>query len=106
LSLLKVHTDKVRKETSNQYFKFNTDDGIYTFDRRAFLTSQPRNKLHEICRIHNIRRYSKWPVRSLVVTIMKLPDIDSIIASLIAGKRDSLVDDEDKKAIAASRYKH
>jgi len=106
ISLLKTNMDKVRKETSNQYFKFNTDDGFFTFDRRAFLTSQPRSKLHEICRTHNIRGYSKWPARSLVVMILKLPNIDIIIASLIAGKRDSLVDDEDKKAIAASRFKH
>jgi len=84
-----------------------TTDVFYdTFDHRAFLTVQPRSKLHKICRIHSIHGYSKWPVCSLVVTIMKLPDIDSIIASLIAGKRDSLVDDEDKKAIAAFRYKH
>jgi len=106
LSLLKANTDKVRKETNNQFFKFSTDDSIYTFDHRAFLTVQPRSKLHKICRIHSIRGYSEWTVRGIVVKILSFRDIDAIIASLIAGKRDSLVDDEDKKAIAASRYKH
>lgn len=36
MSLLKEQTLKARKESQNVYFKFDEEDGVATFDRRAF----------------------------------------------------------------------
>ena len=85
-------------------FKLDVEDGLCSFDRRAFLNALPRSALHKICHENGIRGYSKWPKRSIVAKVLTLPNINGIIANLIKEHRNRLVDEEDVKARAARLY--
>ena len=104
--LLKKKTEEARKATQNKYFKFNTEDAVYSFDKRAFLSSQPRPKLHAICRNSGLRGYSGWTKHSIVSYILKLPDAEDIVTKLLTEDRRLDVEEEDKKALQAARFKH
>ena len=104
VAMLKKQTDSIRKEICVPVFKLDVEDGLCSFDRRAFLNALPRSALHKICHENGIRGYSKWPKRSIVAKVLTLPNINGIIANLIKEHRDRLVDEEDIKARAARLY--
>ena len=104
VSMLKKQTANIRREISIPVFKFDVEDGLCSFDRRAFLNALSRSVLHKVCHDNGIRGYSKWPKRSIVAKILKLPNISNIISNLIVEHRDRVVDEEDVKARAAAKY--
>ena len=105
VTLLKAETEKARKATSNQYFKFGTEDGAKTFNKREYLLDQPTSKLYAIAKECKIKRYRQLARWSLVSEILKQPDIQNIIYKLLASDRHYKIDEEDLLAIKMGRYK-
>lgn len=105
ITILKAETEKIRTATSNQYFKFDEEDGVKTFNKREYLLDQPKSKLYAICKVHSIKKYKKFALYSLVSAILKLPDIDNIVYDLIVSDRYYKIADEDLKAIKSNVFK-
>lgn len=105
ISILKSETKKIRTATSNQYFKFDEEDGVKTFNKREYLLDQPKSKLYAICKAHDLKKYRKLALYSLVSAILKLPDIDNIIYGLIVSDRHYKIAQEDLDAIKSEVYK-
>lgn len=105
ISILKSETEKIRTATSNQYFKFDEKDGVKTFNKREYLLDQPKSKLYAICKAHDLKKYRKLALYSLVSTILKLPDINNIIYELIVSDRHYIIAQEDLDSIKSEVYK-
>lgn len=105
IAILKAETEKIRTVTSNQYFKFDEEDGVKTFNKREYLLDQPKSKLYAICKAHGMRKYKKLALYSLVSAILKLEDIDNIIYELIITDRHYKIADEDLEAIRSNAFK-
>ena len=104
VTLLKEETEKARKATANRYFKFGEEDGVKTFNKREYLSSQPKTKLYTIAKECKIKRYKQLALWSLISEIIKQPNIDEIIYKLLADDRHYKIDDEDLEAIRAGQY--
>ena len=59
MTLLKQGTEKARKATSNQYFKFDEKDGFRTFNKKEYLLDQPKYKLYKIYKEAGLTKYLK-----------------------------------------------
>lgn len=105
IALLKAETEKIRTATSNQYFKFDEEDGVKTFNKREYLLDQPKSKLYTVCKAHGMKKYKKLALYSLVSAILKLDDIDNIIYDLIITDRHYKIADEDLEAIKSKAFK-
>lgn len=105
IALLKAQTEKIRTATSNQYFKFDEEDGVKTFNKREYLLDQPKAKLYAVCKAHGMRKYKQLALYSLVSAILKLDDIDNIIYELIITDRHYKIADEDLEAIKSKAFK-
>lgn len=100
-----MEAEKIRTVTSNQYFKFDEEDGVNTFSKREYLLDQPKSKLYAICKAHGMRKYKQLVLYSLVSAILKLADIDNIIYELIVSDRHYKIADEDLEAIKSNTFK-
>lgn len=105
IALLKAETEKIRTATSNEYFKFDEDDGVKTFNKREYLLDQPKSKLYAVCKTYGMKRYKKLALYSLVSAILKLDNIDNIIYELILTDRHYKIADEDLEAIKSNVFK-
>lgn len=105
MTLLKQETETARKATKNNYFKFNEEDGVISFNKREFLTAQPKFVITQICKEQKIKRYTKLPNYSRITMILRLPNIEEIIYKLIADRHVADIEEEDLQAIKAGRYK-
>jgi hypothetical protein len=105
IALLKAETEKIRTASSNQYFKFDEEDGVKTFNKREYLLDQPKTKLYAVCKAHGLKKYKKLALYSLVSAILKLDDIDNIIYELIITDRHYKIADEDLEAIKSNMFK-
>jgi len=106
ITLLKEETKKARKATSNKYFKFDEEDGFKTFNKREYLLDQPKYKLLAICKECKLTKYCKLALWSIVVLILKQPNIDDIIYKLLAEDRHYSIAEEDLDAIKTKKYRH
>lgn len=104
VALLKEETEKVRKASSNKYFKFGAEDGAKTFNKREYLLDQPDSKLYAIAKEAKMKGYRKLARWSLVSEILKQPDINEIIYRLLESDRHYKIDEEDLEAMKAGRY--
>lgn len=104
VTVLKEETEKARKATLNQYFKFGEEDGVIEFNKRKYLSDQPKTKLYAIAKECKIKRYKQLATWSLISEIIKQPNIDEIIYKLLADDRHYQIDDEDLEAIAAKKF--
>ena len=105
ITLLKTQTEKARILTNNQYFKFDEEDEVKTFNKREYLLDQPKSKLYAVCKLHSMKKYKPLALYSLVSAILKLPDIDNIIYELIIIDRQYKIAEEDLEAIKSNTYK-
>ncbi|HEY5585125.1 MAG TPA: hypothetical protein VIK78_11610 [Ruminiclostridium sp.] len=105
ITVLKAETKKARLATSNQYFKFDEEDGVKTFNKREYLLDQPKTKLHNTCKIHGMKKYKQLALYSMVSAILKLPNIDKIIYGLITTDRHYKIAEEDLDAIESMSFK-
>lgn len=103
IQLLKEQTAKARQITANKYFKFDEED-LPCFNKRRILLDAPKSKLVELAKARNIKGYSKMSQWSLAATLIKDPDIDSIIMDLITKDRHYAIAEEDLKRLQALRY--
>jgi len=103
--LIIFQTKKIRIATSNKYFKFDEEDGVKNFNRREYLLDQPKSKLYAICKNYDMRKYKKLALYSLVSSILKLPDIESIVYELIISDSHYKIANEDLEAIKSNAFK-
>ena len=106
VGLLKEHTEKARFISGNAYFKFSEEDGMRTFNKREYLSDQPKYKLYAICKELNLKKYRKLALYSLVSLILKQPNINEIILKLISEDQHIKISDEDIEGIKAEYFKH
>ena len=106
VALLAEHTEKARAVSGNEYFKFNEEDGLKSFNKRKFLTDQPKYKLHAICKECKIKGYTKLPSYSIIGLILKEPNIYEIIYKLISSNQTIKIAQEDLDSIEAERFRH
>lgn len=106
ITLLDENTRKARIATSNQYFKFDEEDGVKSFNKRNYLINQPKSKLYAICKECKLTKYRKLALWSLVSLILEQPNIDNIIYNLLSNDRQYKISDEDLEAIRAEGFKH
>jgi transposase-like protein len=104
ITLLKEETEKARVATSNKYFKFDEEDGVKSFNKREYLSDQPKRKLYAICKECKLTKYKQLALYSLVSLILKQPNIDDIIYNLLASDRHYKIAEEDREAIKAGKY--
>ena len=76
-----------------------------TFNKREYLLDQPKSKLFAICKAHEMKKYRKLALYSLVSSILKLPDIDNIVYELIVSDRHYKIAKEDLEAIKSNAFK-
>lgn len=88
----------------NKYFKFDEEDNVIDFDKRKFLSDQPKSKLHQVCKDNGIKNYRKWATWSIITCIMKLPNINEIIIQLIQLNRHYDIAEEDEQYIRFRKY--
>ena len=50
MEILKEETEKARTAIDNPYFKFNEEDGVYSFNKREYLLDLPKSRLFEIAK--------------------------------------------------------
>lgn len=105
MTLLKQETETARKTTKNKYFKFNEEDGVISFNKREFLTAQPKFVITQLCKDLKIKGYTKLPNYSRITYILKQPNIKEIIYKLIADRHTADIEEEDLLAIKAGRHK-
>lgn len=105
IAILKAETEKARIATSNQYFKFDEEDGVKTFNKREYLLDQPKSKLYAVCKTHDMEKYKQMALYSLVSALLKLQDIDNVLYELIVADRHYRIADEDLEAIKSLAYK-
>lgn len=104
VSNLKRETDNARAVLANEYFKFNSEDKVWTFSKRKYLDGLPKSKITEIAKNHHIKGYTKLNRYSLTSLILKLPNIEEVILDLrIKGDKYRL-SDEDIDAIQAGQF--
>lgn len=104
MEVLKAETKKARTAVDNPYFKFNEEDGVYSFNKREYLLDLPKSRLFEIakeCRLTKYRKLAHW---SLVSLILKQDNIQDIIYQQLAKDRNQLIDEEDLEVIRSSVY--
>lgn len=101
---LQEETAIARIATENIYFKFNSEDGVYHFDRRKYLLNQPKTKLYELCKKYNIAHYKQLARYSLVSLLLKQENIELEIYKLLETDRHYKMDDEDWKFINDGKY--
>ena len=106
VALLAEHTEKARTASGNQYFKFNEEDGLKSFNKREFLLDQPKSKLHAICKECKLTKYRNYTLYPLVSLILKQPNIYEIIYKLISTNQTIKVAQEDLDSIEAERFRH
>lgn len=56
IAILKEKTEKARIATSNQYFKFDEEDGAKTFNKRKYFLDQSKSKLYAVCKANGIKK--------------------------------------------------
>lgn len=105
VTLLAQNTRKARIVSNNKYFKFNEEDGVRTFNKREYLSDQPKNKLYEICKECKLTKYRKLALYSLVSLILKQPNIEDIIFKLISKDQHIKISQEDIDAMEAERFR-
>jgi|LGVF01.1.fsa_nt_gb transposase-like protein len=106
MTLLKAQTDEARKVTKNEYFKFDEEDNVIDFDKRRYLSDQPKSKLQSICKEYGIKYNRKWVMWSTISLILQHPDINEIVIKLINQDRHYDISIEDQEYIAALPYKN
>ncbi len=104
ITLLKEKTKEARKVLKNKYFKFDEEDNVIDFDKRKFLSDQPKSKLQQICKENGIKNYRKWTTWSIITCIMKLSNISEIILQLIKQNRYYDVAYEDEQYNKVRKY--
>lgn len=105
ITVLKAETEKIRQATSNQYFKFDEEDGVKTFNKREYLLAQSKTRLYAVCKAYGMRKYKHLALYSLVSAILKLPDIEKIIYNLVVTDRHYKIAEEDLDAMQGAAYK-
>lgn len=95
VTLLDIYTAKTRMISNNKYFKFNEEDGVRSFNKRAYLSDQPKSKLFNICKECKVTKYRKMGLWILVNTILKQPNIEDIIFKLISEEQHIKITQED-----------
>ena len=105
-SSLKAETEKIRQATSNQYFKFDEEDGVKTFNKREYLLAQSKTRLYAVCKAYNMRKYKHLALYSLVSAILKLPDIEKIIYNLVVTDRHYKIAEEDLDAMQGAAFRN
>jgi transposase-like protein len=104
-TVLKQKTEEARKATSNEYFKFDEEDGFKTFNMRDYLSDKPKYKLHELCKELGLTKYRKLAQWSLVSLLLKQPNINETVYKLLLEDRHYKVADEDLEAIKDGKYR-
>lgn len=103
IMLLKQETEKARKATANQYFKFGEEDGVRKFNKREYLLDMAPSKIRKIAKEGKIKGFSKMNIWVLVTEILKQPNINDILYKLLANDRHYQIDQEDLEAIKVGR---
>lgn len=101
---LKKQTYAARKASGNKSFKFNSEDGFISFNKREFLLEQPKYRLFEIAKELGLKKYRKLAKWSIATMIMKADNCDEVIFKYINDHRLNPVDEEDIEAIKARAY--
>ncbi|EFQ57099.1 hypothetical protein HMPREF9176_0061, partial [Streptococcus downei F0415] len=104
MEVLKAETKKARTAIDNPYFKFNEEDGVYSFNKREYLLDLPKSRLFEIAKECHLTKYRKLAHWSLVSLILKQDNIQDIIYQQLAKDRNQLIDEEDLEVIRSSVY--
>ena len=104
MEVLKAETKKARTAIDNPYFKFNEEDGVYSFNKREYLLDLPKSRLFEIAKECHLTKYRKLAHWSLVSLILKQDNIHDIIYQQLARDRNQLIDEEDLEVIRSSVY--
>ena len=97
MAVLKKRTDKIRKVTSNQYWKFDGEDNVNTFNKRTFLESLPKYRLDKL-RI-KFKLPKEWTKRSVINALLDKETVEQEIFRLICEYKNKLIEDEDMLAI-------
>jgi transposase-like protein len=105
ITLLKQETEKVRMVTSNDYFKFDEEDGFKKFNKREYLLDQPKSKLLAIGKECKLKKYRKLSTWSIVNLILKQKNIDEIIYKLLLQDRHYKMSKEDVDKLLADEFK-
>lgn len=105
VTLLKKKTRAARKTTDNNFFKFDTEDNVVSFDKRKYLSELPASKLKSIYADYGIKHRRKWSRWSNISEILKRPDIDVIILKLIDQDKVIKIYDEDLEYMKQQAYK-
>lgn len=105
ITVLKQETEKVRVISSNQYFKFDEEDGFKTFNKREYLLDLPKGKLYNICKECKLTKYKKLAHWSLVSLLLTQSNIGDIIYKLLLKDRHYSIADEDLEAIKAGKFR-
>ncbi|MXQ48917.1 insertion element protein [Streptococcus pneumoniae] len=104
IEVSKAETEKARTAIANPYFKFNEEDGVYSFNKRDYLLDFPRSRLFEIVKECHLTIYRKLAHWSLVSLILKQDNIQDIIYQQLAIDGKQLIDEEDLKVIRSNEY--
>ena len=104
VALLDEQTEIARQVTKNEFFKFNEEDGVRTFDKRKYLSSIPEKRLYAIakaCKIPRYRQIVKW---SVITQLMAQPNINEIILKQLELDFKPRVDEEDWEDMKRGKY--
>ena len=104
VAILDAKTEEARKATNNKYFKFNAEDGVKTFDKRAYLSAQPNSKLYAIAKECGLKKYKQLAGWSLISLLLKQPNINEIILQLLETDTKYRIDEEDLEAMKGGKY--
>ncbi len=99
-NMLAAMTSEARKEFNNKYLKFNEEDSVYDFKKRDYLMDCPDSWVREVARHHGIP-YSKGVNKFNVVSkLLKLEDIEAVIAQLLLKEKKIHIEDEDSDILS------
>ena len=97
MKVLRDNTVDMRKHTHNKYFKFDPEDNVVSFDVRNYLMNLPKYKLDELRKKYKIK--ASWCKNSVILTLVKQPDIHQAIYEQIMKYCPDPIDEEDAKLL-------
>lgn len=93
INMLKEYTNKIKLLSNNLKFKFNSEDGIESFNLRDILLNLILYKFYKLCKDYKISKYKKLARWSLASILLKNKDIKENIFKVICMNRVDVVND-------------
>ncbi len=106
ITLLKAHTKEARRITDNEYFKFDEEDNVISFNRRQYLADIPESRLKLAFKHFRIRYKGSWVRWANISILLKDPRVNEIVMFLIKKDKSMQLYQEDIDYLAKEQYRN